>query len=107
MSCNMDSDNVFPFRRPEDDASESRERGIALTDKIYQAILPLLGPEQAQELIRMFRVRSSSDAKVSLYPIVDQLCDLCHSPMKLEEEGDPTHFITSCTKCGYMDVLKK
>ena len=103
----MDSNNIFPFKRPEDEAKEARERGIALTEKIYQAILPLLGPEQAQELIHVFKSRFTPGAKVSLCPVVDQLCDLCHSPMKIEEEGDPTHFITSCTKCGYMDVLKK
>lgn len=103
----MDSNNVFPFKKREDDAKEARERGIALTEKIYQAILPLLGPEQAQELIHVIKSSFTPSTKANLYPVVDQLCDLCSNPMKIEEEGDPTHFITSCTKCGYMDVLKK
>jgi hypothetical protein len=103
----MDSDNILPIKKPEDKIDDTRERGLALTEKIYKAILPLLGPDQAEELMHIFKTRLSPGAKASLYPVVNQLCDLCRSPMKIEEDGDDDHFITSCTKCGYMDVFKK
>jgi len=104
----MSSDNIFPIKRPDPDNEEALRVRQELTNKIYEAILPLLGPEQAQELLRVFNTpRTGTGIKPDLQPIVDQSCDHCQGPMKIEEPGDESHFITSCILCGYMDVLQK
>jgi hypothetical protein len=103
----MDSDNIFPIKGPDNETEEAFRNRQELTEKIYAAILPLLGPNQAQELLKMFNSRFSSGLKADLQPVVDQSCELCHGPMKIEENGDEFHFITSCIHCGYMDVFKK
>jgi hypothetical protein len=102
----MDSDDRFPSKSPVP-ARDAATRRRDITIKIYEAILPLLGPEEARELMELFNSKIGVKRRTNLQPVVDQKCELCQSPMKIEEPGDEQHFIISCINCGYMDVLKK
>jgi len=104
----MDSKNVFQFRKRGNETDEAFERRKEIAEKIYAAILPLLGPEQTKEILQVFNHRVTS-AKPDLRPVLEQVCELCEGPMKIEEfdEEDSHQSVVTCIDCGYMDVLKK
>ena len=80
-----------------DKESEEAIARKKLTQRIYEVILPLLGPQEAQELLQIFNSRLGPKLRSNLQPVIDQRCEVCQSPMKIEENGDDLHYVTSCT----------
>jgi hypothetical protein len=104
----MGSDNIYPFKQGRNETEEAFQHRKELTERIYNAMLPLLGVEQTQKILAMLNKRIN-DPKRTLQPVLDQVCDLCNGPMKIDEvdKQNLQQSIVTCIECGYMDVLKK